>query len=545
VTRIPEVALQPHAHPVRTVTLLVTAATLLAVPAVAQQTRAERSGYAETSSLADVAAFLDTLAARTRDIRIGRLAASTEGRELPLVVASHPLVADAGEAHRSGKPVVYVQANIHAGEVEGKEAVQALLRDLTTGALRPLLDSLVLLVVPVYNADGNEALAAGEVNRPGQAGPAVVGRRVNGQGLDLNRDYVKQEAPETRAAAALLAEWDPDVSIDLHTTNGSYHGYALTFSPGLNPNEGPANRFVRERLLPEVRRRVKARHGYETFWYGNFRNQEPDSLTQGWETYEGTPRYGTNWVGLRGRMAVLSEAYSNDDFRTRVQATYAFVREVLGFVAERTADVKAANRADDRDRPDSVGVRLALAPPIETEVIAELTRAAGDGSGGYARRERTGVFRRITMPVFDRFTSTRREAVPAGYLVPAAFPEVVVLLRRHGIAVERLEAGWRGSLEGFAVDSVVPARGAFEGHRATRVEGAWRARDGEVPAGWYWVPTDQPRGLLAAWLLEPASEDGVLTWNLLDRGLHRGAEAPVRRLRAVPEVPRHLVEGEP
>ncbi len=537
--------MQHRSTPARRAALLAAMAAGLASPAAAQQTRAERTGYAETSSLADVVAFLDTLATRTRDIRVGRLVASTEGRLAPLVIASRPLVADAGEAHRSGKPVAYVQANIHAGEVEGKEAIQALLRDLTTGELRPLLDSLVLLVVPVYNADGNEAWAAGEANRPGQNGPAIVGRRPNGQGLDLNRDYVKQEAPETRAAAALLAEWDPDLFVDLHTTNGSYHGYVLTYSPGLNPNEGPANRFVRERLLPEVRRRMKARHGYETFWYGNFRNQEPDSLTQGWETYEGTPRYGANWVGLRGRMAVLSEAYSNDDFRTRVLATYAFVREVLGYVAERAADVMAANRADDRDRPDSVGVRLALAPPIETEVIAEITHPAGDGSHGYARRKRTGAFRRITMPVYDRFTATRREAVPAGYLVPAAYPEVAALLRRHGIAVERLRAPWRGTLEGFVVDSVVPARGPFEGHRATRVEGAWHPRDGEAPAGWYWVPTDQPRGLLAAWLLEPASEDGVLTWNLLDRGLRPRAEAPVRRLRTVPEVSRHLGDGEP
>ncbi len=541
--RNPEVVVQRFVRPVRVGLLVALATGGLGAPAGAQQTRAERTGYAETSSLADVTAFLDTLATRTPDLRVGRLATSTEGRAAPLVVASRPLVADAGEAHRSGKPVVYLQANIHAGEVEGKEAVQALLRDLTTGPLRPLLDSLVLLVVPVYNTDGNEAWAAGEVNRPGQSGPAIVGRRPNGQGLDLNRDYVKQEAPETRAAAALLAEWDPDLFVDLHTTNGSYHGYVLTYSPGLNPNEGPANRFVRERLLPEVRARMKARHGYETFWYGNFRNQEPDSLVQGWETYDGTPRYGSNWVGLRGRMAVLSEAYSNADFRTRVLATHAFVREVLGYVAERSAEVKAANRADDRDRPDSVGLRLALAPPVEAEVIAELTRAAGDGSHGYARRERTGVFRRIRMPVYDRFTATRREAMPAGYLVPAAYPEVAVLLRRHGITVERLRAPWRGPLEAFAVDSVVPARGVFEGHRTTRVEGAWRAREGEAPAGWYWVPTDQPRGLLAAWLLEPASEDGVVTWNLMNRGLRPRTDAPVRRLRTVPEVPRESVDG--
>lgn len=514
----------------RTPALLLLLAATVVLPARAQSTRAERSGYLETSSLADVVAFLDTLSARSPDIRVTRLLTSTEGRDVPVVTASRPLVRDAAEARRSGKPVVFLQANIHAGEVEGKEASLMLLRELATGALRPLLDSVVLLVVPVYNADGNEALAPGDVNRPGQNGPAMVGRRANGQGLDLNRDYVKQEAPETRATAGLVAEWDPALFIDLHTTNGSYHGYALTFSPPLNQNEGPASRFVRTELLPEVRRRMKARHGYETFWYGNFRNQEPDSLVAGWETYEGAPRYGTNWTGLRGRMAVLSEAYSNADFQTRVLATEAFVREILGFVAERAAEVGAANAADDRDRPDSIGIRSTLAPPTEMEVIAEITRAAGDGSHGFARRERTGTFRTIRMPVFDRFVATRSEAIPAAYLIPPDWPGVIEVLRRHDIAVEQLTAPWTGRVEAFRIDSLRTARREFEGHRAATAAGRWFGRDGSAAAGWFRVSTDQPRGVLAAYLLEPASEDGLLTWNLFDRGLSQGAEAPVLRV---------------
>src|SRR5688500_15571515 len=216
-----------------------------AAPLAAQSTRAERSGYKETSTYADVLSFLDTLQAKRAGVRVWTLGKTHEGRALPVVLASRPLVSGADEARASGKPIVYVQANIHAGEVEAKEIAQMLLRDLTLGPLRPLLDSLVLLVVPIYNVDGNEALASGEANRPGQNGPAIVGRRANGQGLDLNRDYVKLEAPETRGSAALLAAWRPHLFVDLHTTNGSYHGYALTWSPGLNPNSTSANDWVR------------------------------------------------------------------------------------------------------------------------------------------------------------------------------------------------------------------------------------------------------------------------------------------------------------
>jgi hypothetical protein len=148
--------------------------------------------------------------------------AQTSGRRVPYVLASRPAITGAAEAHRSGKPVVYVQGNIHAGEVEGKEAAQMLVRDLTVGPLAPLLDSLVLIIVPIYNTDGNERWATGETNRPGQ---------------------------------------NPDVFIDLHTTNGSYHGYALTFTPGLNPNGNPARDLARDRLLPAVRERMRRRCG--------------------------------------------------------------------------------------------------------------------------------------------------------------------------------------------------------------------------------------------------------------------------------------------
>ncbi len=291
-------------------------------PLLAQVTRSERTAFRETSSHADVLAFLDSLQRADAPVRVGTLAASVEGRRVPWVLAARPMVGSPAEAHRSGKPVVWLQANIHAGEVEGKEAAQMLLRDLTLGSLRSLLDSVVLLVVPIYNADGNERWGPGEVNRPGQNGPAIVGRNQNGQGLNLNRDYVKMEAPETRGAAAMLLAWDPDVFIDLHTTNGSYHGYALTYATGLNPNGNPARDFTRDRLLPTIRERMRRRHATATFWYGNFRNQDPDSLAAGWETYDARPRFGTNWMALRGKVAILSEGYSNVDFFIIFISTY-------------------------------------------------------------------------------------------------------------------------------------------------------------------------------------------------------------------------------
>jgi hypothetical protein len=511
---------------------------LLASRLTAQSTRPERTGFRETSSHADVLAFLDSLARATSDTRIATLTTSPEGRRVPWVLAARPVPAGPVEAHRGGKPIVYLQANIHGGEVEGKEAAQMLLRDLTRGRLRPLLDSIVLLVVPIYNADGNERMGPGDRNRPGQNGPSLVGQNPNGLGLNLNRDYVKLEAPETRAAAELIRIWDPDLFIDLHTTNGSYHGYVLTYEPGLNPNSNPATDFARNQFLPVVRERMLRRHGQRTFSYGNFRNQDPDSLVLGWETYDARPRFGTNWMGLRGRLAVLSEGYSNADFRTRIQATYNFVAEVLSLAAEQRSTIKSLVLASNRWKADSVAVRSKFGPPTVQPVIAEITKSAGEGSGGFARRQRTGVYRSIRMPVFDRFTAARKELFPAAYLVPSRLRSVVDLLRRQGVQVDSLTGPWRGPVEAFAVESLT-VDSLFEGHRTVQAEGRWTGepRDTSITAGWYLVPTAQPLGALAAYLLEPASEDGVVTWNLLDRELAPGTTYPIPRLRSRPLLP--------
>ena len=515
----------------KSVFLTVVAALALPRSAVAQVTTAERTDYRETSSYAEVVGFLDSLERRTPDLRRWVLARSAEGRPVPVVLAARPMVDGPAAAQRSGKPVVFLQANIHAGEVEGKEAAQALLRDLTVGPLRGLLDSVILLVVPIYNADGNERFRPGGRNRPGQNGPAVVGERGNGQGLDLNRDYVKLEAPETRGALRLITAWDPDVFIDLHTTNGSYHGYLLTFSPGLNPNSPGSNDYVRDHFLPAVRRRMRERHRQETFWYGNFRNQAPDSLAQGWETYDARPRFGTNLNGMRGRVSILSEAYSNAPFRDRVLVTYNFVREVLSLVVEQQERLRALNAAAERYAPDSVVLRSVLAAPTEQEVIAELTEPAGDGAGPFASRRRTGVFRTIRMPVYDRFTAARKEVRPAGYLLPPQHAHLVRLLLRQGVVVQQLRLPWHGAAESFRIDSVAAGRNAFEGHRTVRAEGRWTALEGSVAAGWYYVSTRQRLGVLASYLLEPTSEDGFVTWNFLDRDLRPGAPYPVLRVR--------------
>jgi hypothetical protein len=541
-------------------------------PATRLPTRAERSGFTETSSHADVVSFIDSLQAHAPDaIRVGSMGRTSEGRDIPYVIASRPLAATPADARRLGRPVVYVQGNIHAGEVEGKEALQALLRDLVLDPRPNALDSLVLIAAPIYNADGNERLAPQARHRSEQNGPEMVGVRANAQGLDLNRDYVKAEAPETRAALALLAAWDPEVFVDLHTTNGSYHGYALTYAPSLTP-AAPLGAWTRDSLLPALRRRVRERHGVETFDYGNFdavyvERDFADTVKRGWWTYDHRPRFGTNYYGLRNRVAVLGEAYSHDPFERRVRATHAFARELLSLAAERGDRLRALAREADgchgacgpaptAENGGAAGSGAARAGvPIRAaldttrrprDVIAEDLARTGDSArtepGVPPGLRRTGRFRTLRIPVYDRFAPTLVRPLPAAWALDSARADVAARLRLHGLVVERLEGEVRVRAERFMVDSVARAAREFQGHREARLHGRWETAELVLPPGTFVVPGAQPWGALAAYLLEPESDDGLATWNAFGHALDRGDRFPVVRLPgALPAAPRRLL----
>jgi hypothetical protein len=513
------------------------------------RTRAERTNYLETSRYADVTQFLDALKKLGAPIVLGSIGKTTEGRDIPFVVASRPLVTTAAQAKSLGRPIVYVQANIHAGEIEGKEALLALLRDLVFSNKPNALDSIVLIAVPIYNADGNERFASQSANRREQNGPELVGTRANAQSLDLNRDYVKAEAPETRASLAMFNVWDPDVFIDLHTTDGSFHGYALTYSPSLSPAAVFGGVYARDSLLPVLRDRMWVRHGFQVFDYGNFVGDEPGLVSdtavhQGWATYDARPRFGTNYYGIRGRVAILSEAYSHDSLERRVASTYAFVSEILSLVAEKSAAIKSLTaRADSQPLawgrgPDSVRVvpvrSELISTPLVRDVIKEDLEKTGDSSltqPGVPRGERrTGVFRTIRMPVYDRFMSTLDRVPPAAYVIPAEDTSVVALLRLHGVHVDRADSAWIGRGESFVIDSIIVAPRPFQGHHEARLNGNWVRGLQSMPAGSFTVPTAQARGALAVYLLEPESDDGLATWNFFDRDIQKGGKFPVRRI---------------
>lgn len=489
-------------------------------------TRAEATNYLETSRHADVVGFITELQGRGDPrLAVTSFGTSLEGRELPLLILSAHDVRTPEQAQRSELPIVLVINGIHAGEVEGKEASLMLARDLLNGPLGELLDQMVLLIVPLFNPDGNDRIDPANrkldlARLEGQLGPeSGVGTRVNAAGINLNRDYMKQEALEMRLLQANVCQaWQPHLTVDCHATNGSVHRFALTYDIPHTIESGRREPilFMHDQLLPPVTQRLKARTGLDTFYYGNFTADE-GGAGEGWVTYTHHPRFGSNYRGLTNRLDLLLETYSYLSFQERVFTTYEFLVEVLRFASERGREMLEVVESSQRP-PQRVAVRYRL-------------EALGEPATILTREPRTLEGRPIsvTIPHFARFVGTEIIDRPWAYAVP----ELVALhLRRHGLAVERLDRDRSTAVEVARIEAAVSegSRKILEaagGERELLVDYRREAR--KLVAGTYLVPTEQPLGAIAVYLCEARSDDGVVTCGIIPEPAP-GAEFPVWRV---------------
>lgn len=513
------------------------------------QTVAEASQFQSTSRYADVLDFIAHLKKASPYFRVETMGRTAEGRDIPLLVLGKPLPAGPADLKGDGRLVVYIQANIHAGEVEGKEASLMLARDMLL-VPRPLyLDKLVVLLAPVFNADGNERISPD--NRREQAGPVNgVGVRHNGQNLDLNRDAMKLDSPEMRGLVAnVLNRWDPALVVDCHTTNGSYHQEPVTYSWPLNPNGDPAIlRYQRDAMLPAVQKAMAETYGTLAIPFGDPADWR--DMEKGWATFGHHPRYLTNYVGLRNRLSILDENYSYADFKTRVLGCYSLLRAILDYSAAHADEIRGLVRAADERT-----VRIGRAPSpddgfaleVEVKPLPEKVTVRGyemeiiPREGTWPEIKKTDKEKIYVLPYFADYVPKTTVRRPYAYLIEPADPDVIAALRRHGLAVERLTAPVRLEVEAFKIASLKPAARLYQGHWATEIKGDVAAEARAFGAGTAVVRTAQPLGSLACYLLEPASDDGLVFWNAFDRYLvpqwGRGfGPCPVYRLLAPAEL---------
>ncbi len=516
--------------------VLLTSFALLVAPryAGAQQplTVAEKSDFKATSRYAEVMDFCRQLAKDSPVVRLSELGTSVEGRKLPLLILADPPVTTPAQASARGRPVVLAQGNIHGGEVDGKEALLMLARDLATKD-RALLKQLVVLIAPNVNPDGGEKID--KAHRPEQNGPADgVGVRTNADGFDLNRDYIKLETPEVRAIVKAINDWNPAVVIDMHTTNGSFHRYTITYDGPRNPAANPEMiRAVRDVVLPDAGRRLEKATGHKAFFYGNFAKSHTV-----WESYPAQPRYGTQYVALRNRIGILVESYSYAPYKDRILASRAFVRACLDYTAEHADSLRKLLAA--AKPAQNIALRQKMAPlpaPVDVLGFAEEKK---DG-----KRVSTGRPHTYRVEHLNLSEATLTVPRPYAYLLPASYGKAVEVLQRHGIALEELREDIELDVEAYRIDRITRAPRPFQKHQLVTVQTTPRAESRMVPADTVLVKTAQPLGTLAAYLLEPQAEDGLCTWNFFDGGLKEGQDFPVLRLAGPAPVARGEVRPLP
>ncbi len=507
------------------ITLLLTTANFFGQ--VKFQTVAEKSDYKSTSDYNDVMFFINRLKKSSHYIRTENIATSVEGREIPLLIIGNPLPKSPGDLAKDKRIVVYIQADIHAGEVEGKEAALMYVRDLLEEKNSEILKNVILLVCPLFNPDGNEKISP--LNRTYQNGPVNgVGVRYNGQFLDLNRDAMKAESPEVRGVLTnVFNKWDPAVFMDCHTTDGSYHVEPTTFTWMVNPNgDNSLISYMREKMMPELSKTLSGKYKVENCFYGEFYDMmDPD---KGWVLDASEPRYMSNYYGIRNRLGILNENYVYADFKSRVLGCYYLIHSLLDYTSVHKAEIKdmlsevdkkTITRGNNPAVTDSFAIEYKVQPLTQKVTVRTFEAELANDVNGRRNYKKSDRQKDVTVPYYIDYFPTRQVRFPFAYILTTNDPEIIGILKTHGIKLEKLSTDSKIEVQRFEIIELKGATRLNQGHYTNTIKGSYFIGLKDFPAGTIVVRTAQPLANLAAYLLEPQSNDGLVVWNIFDRYL--------------------------
>lgn len=445
------------------------------------------------------------------------------GRPFTMVSISREPISTPQDAIRSGKTIVLVANAVHGNEPAGKEASQQVARALVFGDMQAMLDSVIVLFVPLINPDGGE-----------------VRRRTNEEGFDMNRDYLKLESQEIHALVTqILNVWTPDIHIDTH--HGGAAPYTLTWQATLNPAvDAELRAYPYATIFPRMRAALQA-EGYDGFDYSG--PQTRDGV-RGWGSTSVEPRKHHVYTGMVNSIGLLFETPSSthrvrngvveaipqpERYRHQVRGQEIGIRAVIRHAYEKRAEVRALTNAS-RMRAIRAGTNptAADAVVVDYELVSRGTEpvwmpntpAGGQGGGGQGGGQGANVTYTLqNVPVWLKYDVTRTIPRARGYVLPSSIAKVVPLLLEHGLRVHRFTAPTTLELEVYEATGVKRDE-YFQGHYLQSVTGVEKKTERvEVPVGWYYVSTAQAKGNLISYLLEPETDDNLITWNFTDNVL--------------------------
>ena len=488
-------------------------------------TKAELSSFKATPSYEETLAFLRMLERTSPFLKLDFYGHSAEGREMPVVIVSKDRSFVPTPVATRARPVALILNGIHAGEIDGKDACLMILRDLALGNRPEILDAATLVVVPIYNVDGHERVS--KFNRPNQNGPEEgMGFRTTTMGLDLNRDFLKADAPETRALLALASRWQPDLFVDDHVTDGADFQATLTLAYENDVATAPPLAAWLERVIPRALARVKA-GGYETAPYVEW--VDPKDPAQGIDVGPGSPRYGTGYFPLRHVPSVLVETHAVKPTFQRVRANELFLVSLLEEVGK-----EARGLLEARETSRVMETRTRAGTPVVVDAATDLTRPEKMAFPAFAWSLETSpvtgqeVLRfdparptTVELPVFPHARPTVTIRRPAAYLVPAGWPAIEARLSAHGIPYRKLTES--ATLEVGTYRAREPKLAATTYQGRVRVQAAIErgVERRKVPAGSLYVPLDNDLARIAIHLLEPEAPDSLFQWGEMSAALEQ------------------------
>ena len=487
------------------------------------ETHAEKTNYRETPTYTDTIDFALEIATASPAIEYRGFGFSGQGRELPLLIASETQTFTPAAAREQGKAVVLIQACIHSGEPDGKDAGFALLRDIAvTKTAAGILENVVLLFVPIYNTDGHERSTP--YNRINQNGPELMGWRATSTYQNLNRDYMKADTPETRAWLSLWNEWQPDLFIDCHVTDGADYRCNITYHHEHHAGiDAAVLGWERDVFDDKVRHATEAA-GNVISWYLEFIDNR--DLPLGTRDFNGSPRFSTGYVPLRNRPGILIETHMIKDYRSRVIGTYDFLRAALTEVnndPERL--IRIGREADQRTVDAALEYNPAKLYPLDFELTdaatpfelrafkyeTEQSAVSGDLRVVYGREPLD-----LTIPMYNTFRVTAAVAPPLHYIVPVQWTNVIDVVKTHGIEFRSLAQPASIEVESYRFVDVNWPAAPFEGRHLPQFEVERTLETREFPAGSIVVPSAQPLGKLVLNLLEPQAPDSFVKWGFFN-----------------------------
>jgi murein tripeptide amidase MpaA len=473
-------------------------------------TPAERSGFTRTPRYDETVGWLKKLVADAPQLQLIPLGQSPEGRVLWMVAASQQRSFTPGALRATRKPTLLAQACIHAGEVDGKDAGLMLLRDLTVRKTKAdVLDQVNFLFIPIFNVDGHERFSA--TSRINQRGPRESGWRTTARNLNLNRDYTKLDAPETRMLVKAINEWAPDLYLDLHVTDGADYEYDVTFGHNDQAWSPAVGLWLGETLSPTLDRDLAAMGHIPGPLIQVVDERDPSQGILGWRA---TPRYSNGYGDARHLPTLLVETHSLKPFRQRVLGTYVLLESALRTLGRQATSLREAVAADEARRPVQVPLdwKTSDGPPRTIELKGIDWRIVPSGVSGDTRIEYLGTPRTLSVPVLDNTQPKVVARRPKAYWIPPSWPDVTDRLAVHGITLERLTAPRDVAVEHLRIEAPKLAAEPFEGRIPVTASFTSERGTERYPAGSVRVSTDQPKGDLAILLLEPSSPDSFFQW---------------------------------